>query len=64
MRDFGPIARIFVRYVAGLAFGASAAEAIINDPDIMNYLAIGLSIAFGVGTEYVYSKARARGWAT
>jgi hypothetical protein len=62
--QLAPLARIVVRYGAGLIFGASAADAILVDADIMNYVTMGLGVIMTAVTEAAYSQAKKRGWAT
>lgn len=62
--QLAPLARIVVRYVVGTVIGASGADIILSDPDLMHFITIGLSAGIGVLTEVVYAQARKRGWAT
>jgi len=60
----GPSVRIAVRYGIGGLFGAAAADAIINDPDLMTLFTIAFSTAGGWSVEHIYKIAKRRGWAT
>lgn len=62
--DWAPYARIFARYIIGGIGGTAAGDAILNDPDLMNLLTMGISAMGAVVVEWVYAKAKARGWAT
>jgi hypothetical protein len=61
---FAPIARIVVRYGVGAAVGIATADAVQNDPDLMNMLTVGVGTVLSYGTEYLYTQAVKRGWAT
>ena len=60
--DYGPLARIFLRYLAGgLVLGSDAVgQRLAADPDVV--LVTGLVIAGAV--ELIYAFAKRRGWAT
>lgn len=60
MNDFGPIARIIIRYIVGLVIGADAADIAAGDPDIVTIVAAGI----GAAVEVAYGMAKRRGWAT
>jgi hypothetical protein len=57
---YAPIARILIRYGAGLLIGLDSASILAGDPDIVSLVAAGLAI----GTEALYALAKRRGWAT
>lgn len=57
---FGPIARILLRYGAGILFGASVGDALAADPDVVLVVAL----AIGGAVEAAYAYAKRRGWAT
>ncbi len=62
--DWAPYARIFARYVIGGIAGTAAGDAILNDPDLMNLLTMGISAVGAVVVEWAYAQAKKRGWAT
>lgn len=64
MITVGPIARIVVRYGMGMLFGAAVSDAVLNDPDLMNFIGIVLSMLGSWAIERVYQEAKKRGWAT
>jgi hypothetical protein len=57
---YAPIARILIRYGAGLLIGLDSASILAGDPDIVSLVAAGLAFA----TETLYVLAKRRGWAT
>ena len=57
--DFGPIARIILRYGIGYLAGSQAGEALALDPDAV----LILSLALGAGVEAAYAYAKRRGGA-
>lgn len=66
--DLAPLARIIVRYAAGafVAKGLLSADTgatLAIDPDVINYVDIGLGVAAGGVTELYYMLARRFGWA-
>ena len=60
MMNFGPFARIILRYGIGYLAGSEAGEALSMDPDAV----LVLSLAMGAAVEGVYALAKRRGWAT
>jgi hypothetical protein len=58
--DFGPIARILLRYGIGYLAGSEAGEALALDQDAV----LVLSLALGAAVEGVYAVAKRKGWAT
>jgi len=58
--NFGPIARIILRYGIGYLAGSQAGEALAMDPDAVLVLSLGL----GAAVEVAYTIARRKGWAT
>jgi hypothetical protein len=60
MTDFGPFARIVLRYGIGYLAGSQAGDALAMDSDAV----LALSLALGVVVEVVYSMAKRYGWAT
>ena len=58
--NYAPIARIILRYAVGAIVGASQAELMIGDPDIVSMLAM----ATGAAVEAAYVLAKRKGWAT
>jgi len=62
--DWAPYARIVARYIIGGIGGTAVGDAIVNDPDLMNLLTMALSGVGAAAVEWVYAKAKARGWAT
>ena len=57
--DFGPIARIILRYGIGYLAGSQAGEALALDPDAV----LILSLALGAAVEAAYAYAKRRGGA-
>jgi hypothetical protein len=62
--DWAPYARIVARYIIGGIGGAAAGDAVINDPDLLNLLTMALSGIGSAAIEWLYAKAKAKGWAT
>lgn len=58
--NFGPIARIILRYGIGYLAGSQAGEALAMDPDAV----LVLSLALGAAVEAAYAYAKRKGWAT
>jgi hypothetical protein len=58
--NYAPIARIVLRYGVGAIIGASQAELLAGDPDVVAMVAL----AVGSAVEAVYVLAKRRGWAT
>jgi hypothetical protein len=58
--NYAPIARIILRYAVGAIVGASQAELLIGDPDVVALVAL----ATGAAVEAAYVLAKRRGWAT
>jgi len=58
--DFGPIARIILRYGIGYLAGSQAGDALALDPDAV----LMLSLALGAAVEGIYAYAKRWGWAT
>ena len=58
--NYGPIARIFLRYIASFLIGAELGEKLASDSDVV--LVVGIAIAAAV--EVAYGVAKKRGWAT
>ena len=59
MSDFGPLARIIMRYGIGYLAGSQAGNALAMDPDAV----LMLSLALGAAVEAVYALAKRKGWA-
>lgn len=57
--DFGPIARIILRYGIGYLAGSQAGDALAMDPDAV----LMLSLALGAAVEGAYAYAKRRGGA-
>lgn len=64
MTEFGPLARIFVRYIVGAFAGGAVVDSIIADADLMNVITILVAAVVGVLIERLYLIAKERGWAT
>lgn len=62
--DWAPVARIAARYLIGTIAGAAASDAVLNDPDLLNMLTMGISAAGAWAVEKIYTIAKNRGWAT
>jgi hypothetical protein len=58
--DFGPLARIVMRYGIGYVIGSETGEALAMDPELVNLLALGLAAV----VEIFYGFAKKKGWAT
>jgi len=58
--NFGPLARILLRYGIGYLAGSHVGEALAMDPDAV----LVLSLALGALVEGAYSLAKRKGWAT
>jgi hypothetical protein len=58
--NYGPIARILIRYIAAFIIGTDAAELLAGDPDVVTTLALGIAAA----VEAAYVIAKRNGWAT
>ena len=62
--NYAPIARIVIRYGVGVVVGTETAQFLAQDADVVSVLALGISLAVGVVTEFAYSLAVKKGWAT
>ena len=58
--NFGPLARILLRYGIGYLAGSQVGEALAMDPDAV----LVLSLALGALVEGAYALAKRKGWAT
>lgn len=58
----GPFARVLVRYVAGMLIGGAGANALVNDPDVMHFVTMGVGALLAGATEVAYKLAIKRGW--
>ena len=58
--NFGPLARIILRYGIGYLAGSQAGEALALDGDAV----LVLSLALGAAVEGAYTLAKRKGWAT
>lgn len=58
--NFGPIARIIIRYGVGAVFGLKFSELMAGDADVVALVATGLALV----TERAYVIAKRKGWAT
>jgi hypothetical protein len=58
--DFGPIARIILRYGIGYLAGSEVGDMLAMDQDAV----LLLSLALGAGVEGLYVLAKRKGWAT
>jgi sulfopyruvate decarboxylase TPP-binding subunit len=58
--DYGPIARIIVRYIVGAVVGMDAGATLAGDPDVITMVALGI----GMAVEVAYGLAKRKGWAT
>ncbi|MBZ4023740.1 hypothetical protein CKO11_14900 [Rhodobacter sp. TJ_12] len=56
--DYGPLARIAIRYGVGLIIGAAQAEVLAADKDVVTVAAL----AIGLVVETLYALAKKRGW--
>jgi len=60
MMNFGPFARIILRYGIGYLAGSEVGEMLAMDPDAVLVLSLGM----GAAVEGVYAMAKRYGWAT
>jgi preprotein translocase subunit Sec61beta len=60
MIDYGPWARIVLRYGIGFFAGSEAGEALALDPDLQ----MAVAAAMAAAVEGIYAFAKKRGWAT
>jgi hypothetical protein len=65
--DLAPLARIIVRYAAGALvakgiFPADTGATLAVDPDVINYVNVGLGLAMAGAAEFYYWLARKFGW--
>jgi hypothetical protein len=60
MTNFGPFARIVLRYGIGYLAGSEVGEMMAMDPDAV----LALSLGMGAAVEGVYAMAKRYGWAT
>lgn len=60
----GPLTRIVVRYGLGAIAGATIADTVLNDADLMNIIAMMVAAMGSWCVEYFYKIAKRRGWAT
>lgn len=60
--NYGPLARIILRYVvgAGLAGSQTIGDQLAADPDLVFYVSLGA----GAVVEGAYALAKRKGWAT
>lgn len=58
--NYGPIARIVIRYGVGAVIGVAQADVLAADPDVVT--AVALVIGACVEAAYLWSKRK--GWAT
>jgi hypothetical protein len=58
--NFGPAARIILRYGIGYLAGSEAGNTLALDGDAV----LALSLALGAAVEGVYALAKRKGWAT
>jgi len=58
--NFGPFARIILRYGIGYLAGSEVGEMLAMDPDVVLVLSLGM----GAAVEGVYAMAKRYGWAT
>lgn len=58
--NYAPIARIILRYGVGAIVGASQAELLAGDPDMVSIIAL----AVGAVVEAAYVMAKRKGWNT
>lgn len=58
--QFGPLARILLRYGIGYLAGSEVGDMLAMDPDAV----LILSLALGAAVEGFYTLAKKRGWAT
>ena len=60
MMNFGPFARIVLRYGIGYLAGSEVGEMLAMDPDAVLVLSLGM----GAAVEGAYAMAKRYGWAT
>jgi hypothetical protein len=60
--DWAPLVRIAVRYAAGALLGAAGADALKTNLDLENALVMAGCAAVAGITEWLYAKAKAKGW--
>jgi len=58
--NFGPFARIILRYGIGYLAGSQVGDALALDPDAV----LMLSLALGAVVEGAYTLAKRKGWST
>lgn len=58
--DFGPIARIILRYGIGYLAGSEVGDMLAMDQDAV----LMMSLALGAAVEGLYVMAKRKGWAT
>lgn len=58
--EFAPLSRILLRYGIGYVLGSETGEMLAMDPEIVNFLALGLAAC----VEIAYAFAKKKGWAT
>lgn len=59
-----PLARIAVRYLAGILVGQAGAQALLADPDLMTLATALIGAALAAGAEWLYRRAKRAGGAT
>lgn len=59
----GPLARIIIRYGLGAIAGASIADVVLKDVDLMNIFGMVIAAIGSWGVERLYAIAKRRGWA-
>jgi ABC-type uncharacterized transport system permease subunit len=59
--DWAPLARIVARYILG-ALAAKVGGDVWTDPELQNIVALILTGAAASMVEWLYAKAKARGW--
>jgi|TARA_B110000977_G_scaffold142777_1_gene181302 hypothetical protein len=60
MNNYAPIARVLIRYIAGIAIGAESANILATDTDLITVIAI----LIGGLNEMWYYLAKKKGWNT
>ena len=60
----GPIIRIALRYGVGALAGWHVGDMLAGDPDIVDTIAAGVSLAGAAATEWWYRRAKQTGGAT
>ena len=58
--NYGPFARVVIRYIVGAVIGMDGAATLAGDPDVVTVVALGI----GAAVEVVYTLAKRKGWAT